>query len=65
MVEEMFRGWFRINGTTEDNDKLVFFRTLVGFDYFTLLENCFLQGCFMEGWNDLLKTANAPVCSTI
>ena len=29
----------RINDTTKDADKLVFFRTLVGSDYLTLLEN--------------------------
>ena len=29
----------RINGTTEDPDKLVFLRTFVGSDYFTLLES--------------------------
>ena len=30
---------FRINGTTEEANKLVFFRTFVGSDYFTPLES--------------------------
>ena len=39
MVEECFEDGLRFNGTTEDADKLVFLRTFVGSDYFTLLES--------------------------
>ena len=37
--KKCFEDGLRINGTTEDADKLVFLRTFVGSDYFTLLES--------------------------
>ena len=37
--KKCFEDGLRINGTTEDADKLVFLRTFVGSDYFILLES--------------------------
>ena len=37
--KKCFEDGLRINGTTEEADKLVFLRTFVGFDFFILLES--------------------------
>ena len=48
--KKCFEDGLRINGTTEDADKLVFLRKFVGSDYFTLLESSATFADALRAW---------------
>ena len=49
--KKCFEDSLRIKGTTEGVDKLIFLRTYVGSDYFTLLQSFATFGEALRTWN--------------